>query len=139
MLQNFSARWLFPSSLSSVSRMRRGLRGFLDDVMALSDDEVHDLLLAASEAANNAVEHAQQPTQPFFDVSAAFDDGAVTIVIQDHGLWLQPNSPTYRGRGLAMMRALADTTVTANAHGTMVTLCSRSAVRVAVDEPGLAS
>jgi anti-sigma regulatory factor (Ser/Thr protein kinase) len=130
MLQRFSARWLFPSVLISVSRMRRGLRGFLD-VTALSDDEIQDLLLAASEAANNAVEHAQQPTKPFFTVSTEFDGGAVTIVIQDHGLWRPPTSPTHRGRGLAMMRAVADTTVTASSHGTSVTIRSRGAVPVA--------
>jgi anti-sigma regulatory factor (Ser/Thr protein kinase) len=121
MLQSSSARWRFPSVLISVSRMRRGLRDFLD-VTALSDDDIQDLLLAASEAANNAVEHAQQPTEPFFIVSTEFDDGAVTIVIQDHGRWLEPKSPSCRGRGLAMMRALADTTVTASSHGTLVTI-----------------
>jgi anti-sigma regulatory factor (Ser/Thr protein kinase) len=107
--------------------MRWGLRGFLA-VTALAADEIQDLILAASEAANNAVEHAQQPTEPFFDVSTDFDDGEVTIVIEDHGRWLQPTSPSYRGRGLAMMGALADTTVAARTHGTMVTIRSRCAV-----------
>lgn len=127
MLQSFSARWRFPSALISVSPMRRGLHGFLAATM-LSDDEIQDLVLAASEAANNAIEHAQQPTEPFFDVFTEFDDGEVTIVIQDHGRWLQPTpSPSSRGRGLPMMRALADTTVTARSHGTMVTIRTRLA------------
>jgi anti-sigma regulatory factor (Ser/Thr protein kinase) len=116
--------WRFPAALDSVFEMRRGLRGFLADT-ALSADEIQDLLLAASEAANNAVEHAQQPTEPFFDVCTEVDEGRVTIVIQDHGGWRQPTSPSNRGRGLAMMRALAITTVTAAPHGTMVTIRSR--------------
>ncbi len=118
--------WRFPSVLSSVIGMRRELRGFLADA-SLSDDEIEDLLLAASEAANNAVEHAQEPTEPFFDVCTEVNDGDVTIVIQDHGGWRQPTSPSDRGRGLAMMRALADTTVTARSNGTVVTIRSRCA------------
>ena len=104
------------------------MRGFLADT-SLSDDEIEDLLLAASEAANNAVEHAQEPTEPFFDVCTEVNDGEVTIVIQDHGGWRQPTSPSDRGRGLAMMRALADTTVTARLNGTVVTIRSRCAGR----------
>jgi anti-sigma regulatory factor (Ser/Thr protein kinase) len=123
MLQT-SAKWRFPSVLASVPQMRWGLRGFLYD-SALSYDEAEDLLLAASEAANNAVEHAQQPTEPFFDVSTEVEDGRVTIVIQDHGGWHQQTSSPDRGRGLAMMRALADTTVTPCSHGTTVTIRSR--------------
>ena len=95
--------------------------------------------MAASEAANNAVEHAQQPTEPFFDVCCVVEDGAVTIVIQDHGGWLQPTFPSPRGRGLAMMGALADTTVTARLHGTMVTIRNRCAGLGAPAEEGQAS
>jgi anti-sigma regulatory factor (Ser/Thr protein kinase) len=132
MLQT-SANWRFPSALTSVPQMRRGLRGFLYD-SALSYDETEDLLLAASEAANNAVEHAQQPTEPFFDVSTEVDDGRVTIVIQDHGGWQQPTSTSDRGRGMAMMKALADTTVTTRLSGTTVTIRSRSTGPVLADD-----
>jgi anti-sigma regulatory factor (Ser/Thr protein kinase) len=124
MLQSSRATWRFPSVLIAVSGMRRGLRAFLDATV-LCDEEIQDLLLAASEAANNAVEHAQHPTEPFFDVSTEFDGGGVTIVIQDHGRWLKPASPSYRGRGLALMQALADTSVTARSQGTTVTIRSR--------------
>jgi anti-sigma regulatory factor (Ser/Thr protein kinase) len=118
--------------------MRRELRGFLD-ATALSADAIEDLVLAASEAANNAIEHAQQPTKSFFDVCAVVDDGAVTIVIRGHGGWRQPTSPSSRGRGLAMMEALADTTVTAGSHGTTVTIRSRHAGPGALAENGRAS
>ena len=122
------SEWRFPSVLSSVIGMRQELRGLLADT-SLSDDEIEDLLLAASEAANNAVEHAQEPTEPFFDVCTEVNDAEVTIVIRDHGGWRQPTSPSDRGRGLAMMRALADTTVTARLNGTVVTIRSRCAGR----------
>jgi hypothetical protein len=68
------------------------------------------------------VKHVQHPRKPFFDVSTQIDGGAVTIVVQDHGQWRQPTSDAERGRGLAVMRALADTTVTTRAHGTTVTI-----------------
>jgi anti-sigma regulatory factor (Ser/Thr protein kinase) len=126
--------WQFSSVLSSVGVMRRELRNFLDDTV-LSDDEIEDLVLAASEAANNAIEHAQDPRDLYFDVSSEYDDGAVTIVISDHGRWREPTSPSDRGRGLAMMRALADTTVTARAHGTTVTIRNHRVGFGALAEP----
>jgi anti-sigma regulatory factor (Ser/Thr protein kinase) len=113
--------WHLHSVESSVPSLRRELSVFLDTV-GLSDDELYDVILAVSEAATNAVEHAQHPAEPFFDVSAEVEDGEVTIVVQDHGGWLPPGSSLYRGRGLAMMRVLADTTVEAGTHGTTVTI-----------------
>ena len=73
------------------------------------------------------MEHAQQPTEPHFDVMIEMDDGVVTIIVRDHGQWQQPTSEPYRGRGLAMMGVLADTTVTTSAHGTTVTMRNRRA------------
>jgi anti-sigma regulatory factor (Ser/Thr protein kinase) len=130
------ANWRFPSVLIAVRLMRQRLRGFLRKKTALSYDETEDLLLAASEAANNAVEHAQQPTEPFFEVSSEVDDEQVTVVVQDHGGWQQPTSPSYRGRGLAMMRALVNTTVTRRPNGTTVTMRSRWRRREAKAEDG---
>jgi anti-sigma regulatory factor (Ser/Thr protein kinase) len=130
------ADWRFPSVLIAVRMMRQRLRGFLRKKTALSYDETEDLLLAASEAANNAVEHAQQPTEPFFEVSSEVDDEQVTVVVQDHGGWQQPTSPSYRGRGLAMMRALVNTTVTRRPNGTTVTMRSRWHRREAEAEEG---
>jgi anti-sigma regulatory factor (Ser/Thr protein kinase) len=119
-------QWRFPSDLSAVSSMRWELRSVLGET-DLSLNEIEDLVLAVSEAANNAVEHAQDPRQPFFDVATEVDGGAVTIVVQDHGQWRPPTSGTGRGRGLAMMRALADISVATRAHGTTVTIRNSSA------------
>ena len=83
---------------------------------------VDDLLLAASEAATNAVEHAQDPTEEFFDVLLEVADREVTITVRDHGRWRDGPATPHRGRGLQMMAALADTTVTPRPHGTTVTL-----------------
>jgi anti-sigma regulatory factor (Ser/Thr protein kinase) len=130
--------WRLRTVESSVTALRRGLSAFLDTI-GLSDDDFYDLILAVSEAATNAVEHAQHPTEPFFDVSAEVDDGRVTIVVQDHGGWLPPGLSLYRGRGLAMMRVLADTTVEAGTHGTTVTIRNHSAFAAVPGEEKRAS
>ena len=127
--------WRLRSVESAIPWMRRGLRAFVAD-SDLSEDEREDLVLAACEAGTNAVEHAQQPTEPFFEVSSDVDDEQVTVVVQDHGGWQQPTSPSYRGRGLAMMRALVNTTVTTRPDGTTVTMRSRWHRRGAMAEEG---
>jgi anti-sigma regulatory factor (Ser/Thr protein kinase) len=116
-------QWHLRSVESAIPWMRRGLRAFLVDT-GLPHDDVEDLVLAACEAATNAVEHAQHPTEPFFDAFITMAEGVVTIVIRDHGEWRQPTSDPYRGRGLAMMRVLADTTVSSSPDGTTVTIRS---------------
>jgi anti-sigma regulatory factor (Ser/Thr protein kinase) len=119
--------------------MRWELRGCLG-AADLSLNETGDLVLAVSEAANNAVEHALDPREPFFDVSADIDGAAVTIVVQDHGQWRRPTSDTGRGRGLPIMRALADTTVTPRPHGTTVTIRNhRAGAEALTAEDGQAS
>jgi anti-sigma regulatory factor (Ser/Thr protein kinase) len=131
--------WRLSSVESAIPWMRRGLRAFVAD-SGLSEDEREDLVLAACEAGTNAVEHAQQPTEPFFEVVIDIADGLVTIVVRDHGQWQQPTSDPYRGRGLAMMRVLADTTVSTCPDGTTVTLRNhRAGPGALVDEEGRAS
>lgn len=115
--------WRLPSTELSVRSLRRGLRVFLDDT-GLAPDDLNDLLLAACEAATNAIEHAQRPSEPFFDVLFEVEDGQVTIVVSDHGTWRDGPTGPFRGRGLQMMSALADTTVTSLPHGTTVTMRS---------------
>jgi anti-sigma regulatory factor (Ser/Thr protein kinase) len=131
--------WRLRTVESSIPSFRRELTAFLGTT-GLSDDAFYDLLLAASEAASNAVDHPQHPTEPFFDVVAEIDGETVTIVVQDHGRWLQPTPSAHRGRGLAMMRVLADTTVTMGNQGTTVTLRNHSAFPAVLgEEEGRAS
>jgi anti-sigma regulatory factor (Ser/Thr protein kinase) len=130
--------WRVRSVESAIPSMRRKLRAFMAD-SDLSENEREDLVLAACEAGTNAVEHAQQPMQPFFDVFIEIADGLVTIVVRDHGRWQQPTPDPYRGRGLAMMRLLADTIVTSRPHGTTVTMRNYRAETGALPEEGKAS
>jgi anti-sigma regulatory factor (Ser/Thr protein kinase) len=126
--------WRLYNVESSLPSLRRELRAFLS-TSELSEDESYDLLLSVCEAASNAVEHAQDPPEPFFDVVAEVDGATVTVTVTDHGRWLPPTASAFRGRGLAMMRMLTDTAVATGAGGTTVTLRNLSAL--AGEEPEL--
>lgn len=115
--------WRLAATERSVTTLRRALDGFLREA-DLTDDERYDLLLVACEAAGNAIEHARNPTEPFVEVSAEIGDPRVTIVVCDSGQWRDAPAGFDRGRGLAMMWILADTTVAAGRHGTTVTMRS---------------
>lgn len=128
------SEWRLPSDFRSVAEMRWWLRAFLGQTWGLSVEELDDLVLATCEAANNAVEHAQQSREPFFHVSTEIDAATVTIVVQDYGQWRQPPAPGDRGRGLQLMRALAETTVTGDTHGTTVTIRRRPEYLEALSE-----
>ncbi|WP_448628230.1 ATP-binding protein [Geodermatophilus sp. URMC 64] len=117
------AAWRFPSSASAVPAVRRRLQGLLTGA-GLDEDDVYDLVLAACEAATNAVEHAQSPTQPFFDVTAEVADGVVEIAVRDYGQWRERVPSMDRGRGSALMSAAADITATPSPAGTTVVIRS---------------
>ena len=116
--------WRLPSTPSSVTVLRRELRAYLQGT-SLSGEHLYDLLLAACEAASNAIEHAQRPSESFFDVLTEVDHERVSILVRDFGEWLEPIAGSYRGRGMGMMRALTDMSLVSNAGGTTVTLRSR--------------
>jgi anti-sigma regulatory factor (Ser/Thr protein kinase) len=106
-----------------VTVLRRALTDFLQG-SDLSADERYDLLLAVCEAASNAIEHALNPTEPFFEVLTEIGGARVTVVVRDHGQWCHGPPGVDRGRGLAMMWMLADSTVTPSPRGTTVTIHS---------------
>lgn len=116
--------WRFPATAPALSDMRRELRSFLTG-SGLPDAELDDLVLAASEAAANGVEHARRPTQPCFDVLAEFDGRRVRIVVRDYGHWSTGRRDAgHRGRGLHLMTSLAAVSLTSGPLGTSVTLRS---------------
>lgn len=77
---------------------------------ALPADLVEDLLLALGEAVANAVEHAYAaPGAGEVECTLSRGvDGAVEVAVRDTGTWRpEPAENGHRGRGLAMIRALA--------------------------------
>jgi anti-sigma regulatory factor (Ser/Thr protein kinase) len=96
-----------PAEPPVLSGMRRTLRHWLEGLGAV-DAEVYDMLVAVTEAAANAVEHAYGPGDATFDVDArASDDGVITVVVRDQGRWRPPRGHN-RGRGTLLMQELMD-------------------------------
>ncbi len=114
-------RWRLPSSPGAIPVLRRALRRLLADA-GLGEDQAYDLLLAACEAATNAIEHAQHPTQPFVDVTAEASAAEVVIVVRDHGQWRERVPSMDRGRGSTLMSAVADISVVPGPEGTTVAI-----------------
>jgi anti-sigma regulatory factor (Ser/Thr protein kinase) len=101
--------------------LRAHLRLWLTEQYA-AEDEVLDILVAATEAFMNATLHARQPRSVAVQVEAWISRGVVEIVIRDHGGWQdQPSSGA--GLGLPLMHALMDTVdIQASREGTTVRL-----------------
>jgi anti-sigma regulatory factor (Ser/Thr protein kinase) len=114
-------RWRFPSTPQAVPALRRALRR-LFSTAGLDRDRSYGMLLAACEAATNAVEHAQDPTEPFIDVTAEVGGGRVVITVRDYGQWRERVASMDRGRGSTLMSAFADVTVVPSPEGTTVTM-----------------
>ena len=88
----------------------------------MPEQDVFDLTVAVSEAAANAIEHPLDPAEPVIFVSASLDDDAVCVTVRDTGRWRPSTGAGYRGRGLALIGALSELSVTRSDEGTSVTL-----------------
>jgi serine/threonine-protein kinase RsbW len=105
-----------PATPEHVGRLRRAVRRWLRSVLGDEDeDAVDNLTLAASEALENAAEHAYAGHDEIgtMTLSARRDDAAdraVVTTVSDTGRWRAPADSTgYRGRGLALIGELTDT------------------------------
>jgi anti-sigma regulatory factor (Ser/Thr protein kinase) len=119
-------QWRRPSVPTSVREMRQELRPVLD-MTGLPADDLDDLVLAASEAAANAVERARLSTEPYFDVLTEVGEGRAAVMVEDHGRWRAPVPGGDRNHGLYLIGVLAEATLTVGARGTTVVLRSRPA------------
>lgn len=119
----------------SASRTRVEFRRWLDRHFTLGAERFSDLLLAVSEALSNAAEFAYvgAPQRGTMDVSANYDVDSDTLAVTvcDRGRWrhsspdraLTKHDHQVRGRGIPLMRALADeATINPTPHGTLVKL-----------------
>ncbi|MEU8813989.1 SpoIIE family protein phosphatase [Actinoplanes sp. NPDC048796] len=110
-----------PADPGRLSVLRRRLEDFLTG-NNVPEDDIFDLTVAVSEAAANAIEHPVEPAEPVITVEAALVDDAVVITVRDTGTWRDTSSAGFRGRGLALIGALSELSVSRSAHGTSVTL-----------------
>lgn len=118
-----------------AARIRADFRSWLDRHFRLGSERLNDLLLALNEAVANAAEFAYRDVVKggTMDVSAAYDAGSdtLTVTVRDRGRWrdtaaapvLAGQGHSVRGRGIPLMRALADEAVIdGTPHGTQVRL-----------------
>lgn len=115
--------WRLPCTVGAVRLLRLELRAHLETA-GLPAAEIGDLVLATSEAAENAVEHPRDRLAGYFDVSVDIAGAAVLIAVHDTGSWRDPVVGLGRGRGLLLMSNLSALTVTAGPDGTTVTLAN---------------
>ena len=117
------------SAAADAALVRNEFAAWLRNHFVLDDERMNDVLLAVYEALANAAEHAypNPPQAGTLDLHAihAADSGTLDVTVADHGHW-RPTvvpPPQLRGRGIPLMRALADSTaIDATGSGTEVTL-----------------
>jgi anti-sigma regulatory factor (Ser/Thr protein kinase) len=112
-----------------LTEVRRRLEAWLT-AHGASREESSDIVLAAHEAAMNAIEHAYGPGDAEIAVTAALREGAVEVAVYDKGRWRDSRSE-HRGRGQSIMSALMDdVAVDTGPSGSTVRLRRR------LDQPG---
>jgi anti-sigma regulatory factor (Ser/Thr protein kinase) len=86
-------------------------------------DEVQDLVMAANEAWQNALEHGTGFARTTIDVELVRKGEHVTITVRDAGRRARSPSDPDRGRGIDLMRALVDeVSLELAPHGSVVRL-----------------
>ncbi|MFF5171154.1 SpoIIE family protein phosphatase [Micromonospora sp. NPDC000089] len=123
-LNRFAMR--LPADPTRLSVLRRRLEDFLV-AHAVGENDLFDLTVAVSEAAANAIEHPVSPADPSIDVEVTIEDRTVEVTVRDSGLWRESAGAGFRGRGLALIQALGELSVSRTGSGTEVTLRRRLA------------
>jgi serine/threonine-protein kinase RsbW len=97
-----------PAIAERLAEIRRQLATWLRPI-GVSTAGVADIVLVVNEACTNAVEHAYRGIEHgLMRVEANYDGGQILVDIADSGVWREPTVPGTRGRGLPIMRTVAD-------------------------------
>lgn len=114
------------SNAITVAEFRHEFSAWLRAHFAIDPTRLNDVLLAVNEALTNIAEYAYGGGQGAMAMQARYDatDGTLLVDVSDYGTWRHPD-PTgpssLRGRGIPLMRALADrTTISPLPSGTQV-------------------
>ncbi len=114
-----------PADAEQLAETRHALSRWASGI-GMSQRQCQELVLAAYEAMANSVEHAYEDDRDgVVDLHAAHTpDGTVIVTVTDHGRWKPPApSDGIRGRGILLIRALADDATIARVDtGTTVTM-----------------
>ncbi|MEV0001932.1 SpoIIE family protein phosphatase [Micromonospora sp. NPDC050980] len=123
-LNRFALR--LPADPTRLSVLRKRLEDFLV-AHQVGETDLFDLTVAISEAAANAIEHPVDPVEPTIGVEVTIADGTVTATVRDTGRWRESSGSSFRGRGLTLIQALGEMSVTRTEGGTELTLRRRLA------------
>ncbi|WP_239164986.1 SpoIIE family protein phosphatase [Actinoplanes palleronii] len=110
--------WTYPLDPTAAAAARRDLK----DVLDIDPDILYDLQVATTEAINNAVEHAQQPSRPEVLVRLRVLGDLIRVEVQDFGGWRARPPARDRGRGAILMNAYGEVHVSTSPVGTLVTI-----------------
>ena len=123
-------RLAFEVELSAEPVMLRGMRRRLESWLmrrGLDHDDIVEVVLAVSEACNNAIEHAYSDNGGGpINVSVGKEAETLRVTVEDYGTWRESTRSEERGRGLMLIRHLMHSTdVETGLHGTRVSFVRR--------------
>jgi anti-sigma regulatory factor (Ser/Thr protein kinase) len=138
-------RMELPADPIAISVARRQVRRWLGG-LSWPAGQLDDIVLAASEAVSNAVEHAYLDQPPgVVEIRGGIEatpggQRRVTVIVRDHGRWrLAPIDNEHRRRGIPLMRACMETVTIGQPDddrvGTWVVLRSRAVPPRALGAP----
>ncbi len=113
-------RRTFPADAQELATIRAELREWLER-SGLPTETREDVVLACTEAATNAIEHAYIGRGGDIQITAESEDGWLEVAVSDQGRWRHPRPDDSRGRGLDLVRAvIEDIDVERGEEGTTV-------------------
>jgi GAF domain-containing protein/anti-sigma regulatory factor (Ser/Thr protein kinase) len=113
-------RRTFPADAHELATMRAELRLWLER-SGLPIETREDVVLACTEAATNAIEHAYIGRGGQVHIEAESEDRWLRLSVTDQGRWRHPRPDDSRGRGLELVRAvIGDVDVERGESGTTV-------------------
>jgi serine/threonine-protein kinase RsbW len=91
-------RLSFPSRADQVVAARRAV-GALGRAAGIPQDQIYDLETIATEACMNVARHAYGDGEGRIELSAEAGDGAITLIVRDHGAGIRPRPATSLSEG----------------------------------------
>jgi anti-sigma regulatory factor (Ser/Thr protein kinase) len=118
-------RFRLQARASSAPLLRRRLEKWLDQ-QQVSGRERFEVLLAASEAFANAVEHPLLPGAAVVDTEATLHGDELVVAIRDYGTWRDERDRAEGGLGFPiMLTVMRDVEVDSQSDGSTITLRRR--------------
>ncbi len=109
-----------PATRDRIAAARASMRGWLAP-RAVPPTLIDDVLLAASEALTNAAEHGHAFDGSLVELSLGMLKSSLWLAVTDTGAWGSPHAMADRGRGIAIIRAVAqEVAIETTAAGTTV-------------------